>query len=79
MDAILETASELATNDPYYLAVEKILKSYDTSKSTAENKEILESSFSKEQLNSVVYFTKTLETQYPAIVQRISQRKSRNK
>ena len=79
MDAILKTVSELATSDPYYLAVEKILKSYDTSKSTAENKEILESSYSKEQLHSVVYFTKTLEAQYPAIVQRISQRKSRNK
>ena len=79
MDAILQTVTELATSDPYYLAVEKILKSYDTSKSTADNKEMLESSFSKEQLNSVVYFTKTLETQYPAIVQRISLRKSRNK
>ena len=79
MEALLKSACELASKDPYYLAVEQILKSYDTSQSSTENKQMLETTYNKEQLNSVVYFTKTLESEYPEIVKRISQRKSRTK
>ena len=78
MDAILKTILESATSNSIYLVEEKIMKSYDTSKSTGENKEVLESSYNKEQLNLMVYFTETL-SQSLAIVQRITQRKSRNK
>ena len=79
MEALLKSACELASKDPYYLAVEQILKSYDTSQSSTENKQMLETTYNKEQLNSVVYFTKSLESEYPEIVKRISHRKSRTK
>ena len=79
MDAILKSLKDLTENDPYYLGVETILLSYDPSKSSAENIKNMESNYTKDQLTSAVYFSKSLETDYPAIVQRINQRKSRNK
>ena len=79
MDAILKSLKDLTENDPYYLGVETILLSYDPSKSSTENIKNLESNYTKDQLTAAVYFSKSLETDYPAIVQRINQRKSRNK
>ena len=79
MDAILKSLKDLSENDPYYLGVETILLSYDPSKSSTENIKNLESNYTKDQLTAAVYFSKSLETDYPAIVKRINQRKSRNK
>ena len=79
MEAIFSNLSEISKNDPFYLGIDSILKSYDFAKSPSKNIHNMESSYNKDQLYAAVYYVKSLQTEYPAIVQRVNQRKSRNK
>ena len=79
MNEILINLNELSQNNPYYIGVDNILKSYDHAKSTSKNITTMEAAYTKDQLSAAVHYIKSLHEEYPAIVHRVNQRKSRNK
>ena len=59
--------------------IQEILNSYDLDKLPSENISFIQNKFKRESLIATVGYIKTLQETFPTIIQRITQRNSRNK